>query len=261
MRLADTAHRPWPLPRAPWVMAQSWHDLLFAHWPVRAAALARLLPGGVELDTFDGRAWIGVVPFRMSGVRVRLLPPTPGATAFPELNVRTYVRCGDKPGVWFFSLDAKSRLAVEVARRSFHLPYHLADMVCEEAGAGRVRYESHRIDDETARFRASYGPLGEVFRARRGTLEHWLTERYCLFAADPRGRVLVGEIHHAPWPLQRAEAVFEENGMARAAGIELPDEEPHLLFARRLDVAIWPPVVIRAADGALVAARSLASPA
>src|SRR5882672_8440647 len=100
--LGETAHRPWPLPRGPWVMAQAWHDLLFAHWPISVERMRAAVPRGLELDTFDGRAWLGIVPFRMTGVRVRWTPSLPRISAFPELNVRTYVRCGDRPGVLFF---------------------------------------------------------------------------------------------------------------------------------------------------------------
>src|SRR5437867_5100192 len=121
--LNQTSHRPWPLPSRPWVTTMRWHDLLFLHWPVRPEIIRPLIPNGLELDTFDGAAWIGVVPFRMTGVRLRWLPPLPGISAFPELNVRTYVRVRDRPGVYFFSLDAGSRTAVAMARAWFHLPY------------------------------------------------------------------------------------------------------------------------------------------
>src|SRR6266404_1437981 len=114
--LDRTAHRPWPLPSGPWVMAQSWHDLLFAHWPIAPEDMRPLIPAQLELDTFDGQCWVGVVPFWMSGVRARGFPAVPGMSCFPELNVRTYVVCGGKPGVYFFSLDAANRLAVRTAR-------------------------------------------------------------------------------------------------------------------------------------------------
>jgi uncharacterized protein YqjF (DUF2071 family) len=232
-------HRPWPLPAARWVMRQVWHDLLFAHWPVAESELARLLPPELALDTFDGRAWLGVVPFRMSGIRMRGLPPLPGTSAFPELNVRTYVVRDGKPGVWFFSLDAANALAVAVARRWFHLPYFRARMRCAAAGA-RVAYPSERV--HAAALVADYGPAGDVFRSRPGSLEHWLTERYCLYARRASGQLARGEIHHAPWPLQRAEAEFAVQGMTASLGLALPRERPLLHFARRLDVRVWSPV-------------------
>ncbi len=117
------AHRPWPLPEGPWIMTQSWHDLLFAHWPVAADLLRARVPPGLELDLFERQAWLGVIPFHMTNVAPRGVPALPFVSAFPEINVRTYVRVGDKPGVYFFSLDAGNPLAVSVARGMFHLPY------------------------------------------------------------------------------------------------------------------------------------------
>lgn len=237
-----TAHRPWPVPEAPWVMAQVWHDLLFAHWPVSPESLRARVPAELELDTFDGSAWIGIVPFRMSGVRLRGLPAVPGTSAFPELNVRTYVRVGDRPGVWFFSLDAANALAVAVARAWFDLPYFRARMSCAARGE-EIDYASERTHRgaPAAAWRGTYAPTGPVELAARGTLEHWLTERYCLYARSPAGRIRRGEIHHEPWPLQPARARIAVDTMATAHGIALPDRAPHLLFARRLDVRIWAP--------------------
>lgn len=204
------AARPWPVPAAPWIMRQSWHDLLFAHWPVPADALAPRLPRGLALDTFDGQAWLGIVPFRLSGLRPRWMPPSPGVSAFLEVNVRTYVTAGGKPGVWFLSLDASSRLAVRGARLLFRLPYHHARMRAEWQ-AGGMRYESHRPG---AALRAEYRPCGERFTAAPGTLAHFLTERYCLYAADPRG-LLRCEVDHPPWPLQPAELRLDVNTLSR----------------------------------------------
>ena len=223
-------------------MQQAWHDLLFAHWRVDARALRALVPAELELDTFDGEAWVGVVPFRMSGIRARGLPALPGASAFAELNLRTYVRRGGVGGVWFFTLEAEHALAVRVARAWFHLPYHLARMRCRAAGDG-IEYASTRVHRGAppARVEVDYAPVGPARVALLGTLEHWLTERYCLFARRRRGELLRADIHHAPWPLQDARAEFRVNALASAHGIELPAEPPRLHFARRLDVLIWPP--------------------
>ncbi|TAJ19531.1 MAG: DUF2071 domain-containing protein [Planctomycetota bacterium] len=247
--LVQTDHRPWPLPRGPWAMTQTWHDLLFAHWPVDAVALARAcaLPDALELDLYDGRAWLGIVPFRMSGVRVRALPPLPGAHAFPELNVRTYVRVRarpeEKPGVWFLSLDATSALAVAAARAWFALPYFRARMSCRADGE-RIHYASDRSDARGAAsaLALEYEPTGPVERARRGSFESWATDRYCLYALTRTGKLLRSEIHHLPWPLQPARARWSANTAARAHRLELPDDRPpHLAFARRIEVAIWAP--------------------
>jgi uncharacterized protein YqjF (DUF2071 family) len=225
-------------------MEQSWHDLLFAHWRVDREAIAPLLPSELTLDTYEGDAWVGVVPFRMSGIRLRGLPPIPGTSAFPELNVRTYVTHGNRPGVWFFSLDATNPLAVAVARTWFHLPYYRARMRCDAKGEG-IDYESRRTHRgaPAGEFRARYGPTGPAYSSVRGTLEHWLTERYCLYAQASRGLVR-GEIHHLPWPLQPAWAEIEANSMAAAAGITLPNAAPLLHFARRIDVPCWAPVPV-----------------
>ncbi len=218
-------------------MMQIWHDLLFAHWPVPHAEMRPLVPAQLALDTFDGQCWAGVIPFRMSGIRGRGLPPLPGLWRFPELNVRTYVTYGGKPGVYFFSLDAGNLPAVWAARRFYHLPYFHAAMSSEELG-GNVHYSSRRLRG-TAEFRGSYRPTADTRLRERGSIEHWLTERYCLYTTH-RGQVYRGEIHHAPWPLQNAEAEFETNTVAAAAGISLPTTAPLLHFARRLEVLIWP---------------------
>jgi uncharacterized protein len=218
-------------------MAQSWHDLLFAHWPIGPEALRPLIPPQLELQTFDKQCWVGVVPFRMSGVRARWLPAIGGTSCFPELNVRTYVVCGGKPGVYFFSLDAANRLAVKAARSLYHLPYFYADMRSDDTGE-EIVYRSKRRQNE-AEFQGRYRPLVAVNRQSSATLERWLTERYCLYTTV-NGSVYRGEIHHEPWPLQDAEADIRVNTMAMAAGINLPETQPLLHFARRLDVLIWP---------------------
>ncbi len=238
--LRYTRHRPWEPPHAPWVMAQTWEHLLFAHWALPAASVRALLPQTVKLDLFHGQAYVGVVPFLMRNVRPRGVPALPLLAAFMELNVRTYVVAEDKPGVWFFSLDASQRLAVEVARRAFLLPYYNAAMHVRLRGEG-VFYRSRRTDPRgsPAAFAAAYAPTSEPFRALAGTLEHWLTERYALYCADRRGELYCGEIHHLPWSLQTAEADIQTNTMAQAAGIALPDTPPLLHYARRINMINW----------------------
>jgi hypothetical protein len=229
-------------------MAQTWQDLLFAHWPVPVEALRAFVPEPLAIDTFEGTAWVGVVPFRMSGVRPRGLPAIRGLSAFPELNVRTYVTHRvegapqaqrERPGVWFFSLDAASRVAVRIARAWFGLPYFDARMSCEAEGDG-LRYASERLQRgaSKAALQMTYRPTGPVELARPETLDAWLTERYCLYAERGR-RLFRGEIHHAPWPLQPAAAEFTRNTMTQGL-CTLPATDPLLHFARRLDVVVWP---------------------
>lgn len=210
------------------------------HWAVPAEPLRALLPKELELDVFQGNAWLGVVPFRMCATRLRFLPPLPMASSFPELNVRTYVRHGDKPGVWFFSLDAGSALAVRTARRFFNLPYFHARMSAFREDE-RIRYCSRRIhrDAGIAEFRARYRPTGGIRVSTPGSLAHWLTERYCLYSADARGGLWRADIHHQPWPLQDAEAEVELNTMTHPLGFDLPNQPPLLHFARRLEVVAW----------------------
>jgi uncharacterized protein len=235
--LSSHEHRPWPLPGRPWVMSQSWHDLLFAHWRVDPRELRRVVPARLSLDLFEGDAWVGVVPFHMTNVAPRLVPEVPPLSRLIELNVRTYVRIGDKPGVYFFSLDANSRLAVAGGRALFRLPYFFASMATTRAGEV-VSHRSRRLRGTPAEWAASYWPSGPPRQVTPASLEYFLTERYCLYTTDG-DRVLRCEIHHPPWPLQDAAATIDVNTMTAAAGL-LTEGAPLLHFSRRQDVLVWP---------------------
>jgi uncharacterized protein YqjF (DUF2071 family) len=241
--LAELDHRPWPLPSGSWHFRMSWQDLLFAHWPLPAETLRPLIPPQLTLDTYEGHAWIGVVPFRMTAVVPRHAPPVPWFSAFLELNVRTYVTIDDKPGVWFFSLDAANPVAVAIARRRFHLPYFRAHMRLRR-DRDWLAYESRRTHRgfPPGNFHGRYRPTGPVSLSQPGTLDAWLTERYALYAADPLGRVYRGDVHHLPWPLQPADAEIAVNTVCDAHGFALPNMPPLLYFAHRLDVVAWGPV-------------------
>jgi uncharacterized protein len=239
--LDDVAHRPWRMPKGPWLMTQTWHDLLFAHWPVDAEVLRALVPPEFPLDVFDGTAWLGVVPFHMTNVAPRGVPSLPWISEFPELNVRTYVRVGDKPGIYFFSLDAGSALAAQAAKSLLNLPYFVAKMNVLGNGT-TIDYDSQReAHAVAATFSATYRPDGPLFQATSGSLEYFLTERYCLYNLDHQGAPYQLEIHHPPWQLQRAQAAFTRNTMADAAGVPLPDVQPLLHFSRRQDMVAWAP--------------------
>ncbi len=233
-------HRPWPLPSGRWSQAQTWEDLLFAHWRVAEGDVRKLVPMSLDLDLFGGEAWLGVTPFRVSGLRLRGMLPVPRLSTFLELNVRTYVTFGGRPGIFFFSLDADSPFAVEGARRLFKLPYFRALMSARTVES-RVEFSSARREGPARPFifQAAYEPVGPLLEHDPGSLEHFLTERYCLYTLDERARACRAEIHHPPWPLQGARAAIEVNLMA-PPGLAPPDGEPLLHFSRRQDVAIWP---------------------
>jgi hypothetical protein len=231
-------------------MTQTWHDLLFAHWRVDPAHVRPHVPNAFELDTFDGAAWIGVVPFHMTNVAPRGVPSLPWLSQLPELNVRTYVRVDDKPGVYFFSLDAGRVLAVRAARLLFNLPYFTATMAVAVSEAGEVTYRSDRQGSPSAAFGAIYRPTGSPAAPQPGSLEHFLTERYCLYHHHRGGEPYRLEIHHPPWPLQSAAAEITGNTMAAAAGIRLPPDPPLLHFAKRQDMVAWLPDALAAAGAA-----------
>jgi uncharacterized protein YqjF (DUF2071 family) len=232
--LEQLGHRPWPPPPRGWVMGQTWDDLLFAHWRVPVEAVREHVPAELEIEEHDGSAWLGITPFRVTGLRARGLLPLPYLSSFLEANVRTYVRAEEKPGIWFFSLDASTRFAVEAARRTYKLPYFHARMSATKRGEW-IDYESARIDEAGRVLSGSYRPDGATFNAEPGSLEWFLAERYCLYTRD-ENTLYRAEIHHELWDLQPAEAEIE---LASVAPLELPgDALCH--FARRQDVVIWP---------------------
>ena len=234
-------------------MTQRWNDLLFAHWPVPASSIAPLLPEGLQVDSFQGSAWLGVVPFWLDRIKVRGLPPIPGMRSFPDLNVRTYVRDEHTgtPGVYFFSLDASNLLAVAVAHTFFHLPYHWAEMSLDQRSEREFSfYSRRRFSSRQVIFKARYrglGPTRKLAEGNMGTLEYFLLERSCLFTRNRAGQAVRSSLHHVPWPLEEAEAEIERNDLAEAIGIKLPDQEPVLHYSRRLAVYIWPAELVRPA--------------
>lgn len=213
-----------------------WEDLAFLHWPIEGSLLSERLPDRVMLDTYAGQAWLGITPFRMTQVRPAWVPPVPGISTFPELNVRTYVIADGIPGIWFFSLDAAQWLAVLGARQVLRLPYcHARARI--ETTLESVRWKSERTGaDRPGRFAATYRPVGEVYTASPGKLDHWFAERYCLYNVGWSGAAYRLAIHHRPWPLQAAEADITANTMFKANGFPPPTERPLAHFARRLEV-------------------------
>lgn len=226
-------------------MSMRWESLLFAHWPVAEDQIRPHIPSNLEIDTFNGESWIGVVPFLMNAVHPRWIPSLPCVSRFPELNVRTYVKAEGKPGVWFFSLEAANPLAVWMARWKYYLPYFHAQMNIHKQNETFI-YDSQRTHRGApeAQFSGEYGPCGEVYLASKGNLDHWLTERYCLYSANRHGTVYRGEIHHDPWPLQPAKAKININTMIDSHRIQTEDTAPLLHFARGVDVIAWPVVQV-----------------
>jgi len=237
--LSRVAHRPWPLPATPWLWRQTWHALLFAHWPVAVDVVRPFVPSWLRIQEFDGSTWVGLVPFTMTGVTLRGVPSLPILSHFHEMNLRVYVERDDRPGVWFISLDAARRPAVWAARTLAHLPYFHSRMRVDVSSNDEVSYSATRREKPRVQLIARYAPAGSAFESRPGTLEHFLTERYCLYTQDRRGRPRRLEIHHHPWPLQKAEADFAHNDVAAAQGLPLPDARPVLHFSDRLDVIGW----------------------
>jgi uncharacterized protein YqjF (DUF2071 family) len=233
-------------PDAQVVIRQDWHHLLFLHWEVPAAELQALLPAGLDLDTFEGKAYVGLVPFTLTGVRPILTPPLPWISSFHEVNVRTYVhRNGRDPGVWFFSLDASSMIAVAAARAAYNLPYFHSqiDFSATTDPFPVIDFHSRRNDPRgpmPANVRARYGPADTpVMRAAVGSLEFFLMERYVLYTVDEHHDLQRARVHHQPYPIQRAELLELEETAVWAAGIKKQEEPQHRHYAREVNAKIY----------------------
>ena len=234
--LDHVEHRPWPVPAGRWVLGQTWEQQLFAHWRVPAEQLRARLPDGLEVEEHDGSAWVGITPFRITGIRTRGTVPLPGVSSFLELNVRTYVHpLGGKPGVWFFSLDATSRLAVRTARRAYRLPYSDARIAFDDVD-GWIDVEAARLGERGRVFSGRCRAVGPATAAEPGSLEWFLAERYCLYTEDRQGALYRADIHHTPWQLHPAEAEID---LTSIAPFELHGE-PLCQVAEPQDVVIWP---------------------
>jgi uncharacterized protein len=248
--LYQVDHRPWMPPSGPWVMTQTWNDLAFFHYAVEPSVLRALVPRELTLDLYEGSAWLTVLPFWMNHIRPPGIPSIPVLSTMPELNVRTYVTYQDKPGIYFFSLDAGNLSAVWTARLFYRLPYWHAAMKVEKAKATEVSartitYSSRRIHgpsavDGHAEFRGSYRPFGVARPARRRSLDEFLVERYCLYAVTGK-HIYRGDVHHLPYILERCEYQIEKNTMAEPIGLHLPQNPDLAHYSAGLKVLIWPP--------------------
>lgn len=230
-------------PDQPVVMHQKWHHLLFLHWEVPAAEIQALLPHGLTVDTFEGKAYVGLVPFTLSGVRPILMPPLPGLSSFHEINVRTYVhRNGRDPGVCFFSLDANSALAVTAARTVYKLAYYDAEIEFDERDG--FDFRSRRTDKrgpQPANAHVHYRPIeGPAGPSAVGTIEHFLIERYILYSQDDEKTLHRARVHHAPYAVGKVEVPELEETLIWAAGIKRQEQPQYRHYARGVDVKIYP---------------------
>jgi uncharacterized protein len=229
--VTDVGHRPWPLPDGPWAQAQTPRGVLLAHWPVPHDELARTVPPELSVDTFDGEAWLGLVAYRLTQLRLRGLPPIPGLSSLLQVEVRTYVTLDDRPGIWLCSLEVSNPFLVEAAKRAHRLPAFRARIRAEEFGRA-TRFEAERDD---LAFEASYAPAGASFTAEPGTLDHFLCERFAVYTADG-GRVYRAQLHHLPWQVAPAAGVVEATTLSP---ITLSGA-PHLRLSSLQDELVWP---------------------
>lgn len=235
-------HRPFSLNRLPWVMTQTWEDVLFLHWPVDEQLLRKHIPETLELDVYEGKAWLGIVPFEVKGMRPRLLPTFPFIGSFLELNVRTYVKYKGKPGVYFFSLDTSNFVVVTMAKIGYALPYRHAEMKIERKHQEIILSNNWKDEKQSEHFQCTYTPVSPIYYSEKGTLDHWLTERYCLWTV--RGNMLMRtDIHHTKWELQNAEVALHHNTMASFLPTSIYDKVPVAHYCQSKQAYFWPPII------------------
>lgn len=237
--LKRIAHRPGALPSRPWRWSQGWRDLLFCHWAVPLQALRSHVPPSLEIDVMEGTAWVSIVAFQMCNVRPRWLPPLPPVSNFLELNLRTYVRFHDRPGVYFLSIHANKRLAVRVARWFSPLPYTYARMERSQADE-TFRFQCRSVDRQGEFvLAANYTPRSEVFAARRDSLSEWLLERYCLYVGGPSEGLISNEVHHAPWTIQEVALEISSVTLGRTFGLDLSPTPDRAHFSSGVQALAW----------------------
>lgn len=240
--LQRTAHRPWPPPQRPWRWSQGWKDLLFCHWAVPAESLRSHVPSCLEIDTKDGSAWVSAVAFHMTGVRPRRLPAMPPVSDFLELNLRSYVRWEDKPGVFFLSIHASKRLAVRVAKWFSPLPYSYARMRWNR------QQQEHRFvcaGELEPIFDARYTTTSQAFAADQGSLDEWLLERYCLYLSDRTGGLISAEVHHEPWSVKKVDVRASSNALGKPFGLDLSSSPDRVHYSPGVEALAWPFEIIK----------------
>ena len=233
-------HQYWPLPSKYWIMRQTWKNVLFAHFPISPERLRPHIPSTLEIDTYQDSAWLGVIIFVIEGIYFRGLSPISVVFKFPEVNLRTYVQHGGKRGVFFLSLDVGNWASLAISKGWYHLPYCSAEISYRKEGD---TFHCHSLrkgkSDNPITFTGSFTPDLEVYFPEDGTIDHWLTERYCLYSQDNRGNLYCGDIHHKPWPLQKAEAIISTNTLPTPFGIDISKPEPTFYFSEGVDTLFW----------------------
>ncbi len=241
--LSQIDHRPWSLPNENWAWRQSWYDLAFIHVRVPLESIRDKIPAELEIDTFDGSAWVGIVPFNMVDVMKRGVPSIYPFAHFLELNLRTYVTHEGKSGVWFFSLDTTNLPLVLGGRYLYGVPYHQASMKYSFDNPPHHFYSRRRFSGAT--LETEFQPQGEIFTAQNGSFEHWATERYCLFSLSVFGRLMQVDVHHHMWPLQHAEGKLIQNDLLSSKGISTHDDSPLFHFSTGVDTISFTPRVLK----------------
>ncbi|WNS76922.1 DUF2071 domain-containing protein [Bacillus sp. DTU_2020_1000418_1_SI_GHA_SEK_038] len=236
----DNAHRPYPIPSDYWIMRQAWRNLLFIHWPISLEKVRQFVHPSLHIDTFDGDAWLGIIIFEMEGIYPRGFPSISIIPPFAEINVRTYVHYNGKPGIYFMSLDVGDLASLTIAKRWLHLPYKHSHISIQKIGKA-FYYDSIRVKQTNPQIicKGSYSPVKDIFFPIEGTLDHWLTERYCFFSSNKRDNLYCCEIHHDPWPLQQAEAIIKKNTLFTPFQIDISDIQPIFHFSKGVDSLIW----------------------
>lgn len=258
--LRVTAHRPWPPPERPYLQKEGWCSILFAHWPLPPDLLRPLIPPGLELDLWGGSAWLGITPFFMTDVRPHGLPAIPGFSTFPQVDLRTYVRRRDKPGVFYLNLEAPNPAAVWGARALYHMAYFLARVEGEVDGE-RVTFRSRRESDRgVVSWRSTHWPVSECRSVAPGTVEEFLIDRWVMYTAGGRHGLSRTEIHRLPWQIQDARVEILSNSLAAAHGISLPDTPPLVHCSPGVETLIWAPAPADEPETSRKAAEAPQSP-
>ncbi|MFD1707513.1 YqjF family protein [Siminovitchia sediminis] len=230
-------HRPYPLPSKRWIMRQVWNNVLFLHWPVPPERLRPFIPSALEIDMYERTAWIGIVAFQMKGIYFRGLQSISVVPPFAEMNVRTYVTNNGKPGVFFMTLDVNDWASLNIAKRWYRLPYSPAAITILKSG--ETFYYKNNRKRSSAEFYGNCTPVPGEYFPEEGTLDHWLTERYCFYTTDNKYNIYCGEIHHLPWPLQKAEITIDRNTLFSQFHLDLSHLQPIANYSKGVESFMW----------------------